>query len=393
MNRSVYHKLKSMAIVSGGATAIFSALSIYNENEKFYDNVLMPVIHFLPPETSHNMGIMVGKYGLFGQSRFKDPETLKTKVWHLNFSNPIGMAAGFDKQGEVVNALHKIGFGFVEVGSVTPLPQPGNDKPRVFRLEEDEAIINRYGFNSDGHSIVYERLKCLKSNKEFTGIVGINLGKNRLSDDPVNDYVQGIKMFGEIADYLVINVSSPNTPGLRTWQRKQQLQELLMHLVAARNELPGPNKPPLLLKLAPDLSDEERKDIASVLEDKRCQVDGLVISNTTIQRDPSLQSVHIKEAGGLSGKPLSSSSTNLISDMYRLTKGRIPIVGVGGIFSGEDAYKKIKAGASLLQLYTSFIYYGPPRVSRIKRELDELLTADGLKSIEEAVGKDHLQRK
>ncbi|GLH00355.1 Dihydroorotate dehydrogenase (quinone), mitochondrial [Gryllus bimaculatus] len=328
MNRSVYHKLKSMAIVSGGATAIFSALSIYNENEKFYDNVLMPVIHFLPPETSHNMGIMVGKYGLFGQSRFKDPETLKTKVWHLNFSNPIGMAAGFDKQGEVVSALHKIGFGFVEVGSVTPLPQPGNDKPRVFRLEEDEAIIN-----------------------------------------------------------------SPNTPGLRTWQRKQQLQELLMHLVAARNELPGPNKPPLLLKLAPDLSDEERKDIASVLEDKRCQVDGLVISNTTIQRDPSLQSVHIKEAGGLSGKPLSSSSTNLISDMYRLTKGRIPIVGVGGIFSGEDAYKKIKAGASLLQLYTSFIYYGPPRVSRIKRELEELLTADGLKSIEEAVGKDHLQRK
>ncbi|XP_067001996.2 dihydroorotate dehydrogenase (quinone), mitochondrial isoform X3 [Anabrus simplex] len=367
------NKLKSTLLVCSGGLSVFSALSIYNGSEPFHEKFVLPLVHKLDPETSHNIALTAAKFGLIGQSKFKDPDSLRTKVWQLNFSNPLGIAAGFDKQGEAVEGLHKIGLGFVEVGSVTPFPQPGNDKPRVFRLEKDEAIINRYGFNSEGHDVVYDRLKKVRSRDDFKGVIGVNLGKNRLSDDPVGDYVKGIKKFGDVADYLVINISSPNTPGLRTWQKKQQLRELLTGLVAARDELPGPKKPPLLLKLAPDLTQEERKDIASVLQDKKCTVDGLVISNTTVERLPSLQSENVGEEGGLSGRPLSEPSTRLIEDMYKLTKGQIPIIGVGGIFSGRDAYEKIRAGASLIQLYTSFIYHGPPRVTRIKKELDEHL--------------------
>ncbi|KAJ9593214.1 hypothetical protein L9F63_015239, partial [Diploptera punctata] len=380
-------KVKSMIYVTSAAFGAFSAISIYKGDEKYYDNILMPLVHKLNPETSHNIAILASKYGIIPKSRFEDPTTLKTEVWHIAFSNPVGIAAGFDKQGEVVAPLHSIGFGFVEIGSVTPLPQPGNDKPRVFRLEKDEAVINRYGFNSDGHEAVYSRLKLLRSKDNFTGVIGVNLGKNKNSADPIKDYVDGIKKFSEIADYLVINVSSPNTPGLRSWQKKQHLEELLMNLVKARNELKGSKKPPLLLKLAPDLSLEERKDIASVLKNEKvaiffffsfqpCRVDGLIISNTTVERMPTLEDSQATEAGGLSGRPLTDLSTTLIADMYSLTGGNIPIIGVGGVFSGQDAYNKIKAGASLIQLYTSFIYHGPPRVLRIKKELDELLRSD-----------------
>ncbi|CAG2056864.1 unnamed protein product [Timema podura] len=297
----------------------------------------------------------------------------KTEVWRLNFKNPVGIAAGFDKQGESIECLHNIGFGFVEIGSVTPKPQPGNEKPRVFRLDKDKAIINRYGFNSEGHDVVYNRIKYLKSKKGFTGIIGVNLGKNKDSKDPIDDYVQGIIKFGDVADYLVINISSPNTPGLRTWQRKEELQHLLETLVVARNNLPGAKKPPLLLKVAPDLTQQDRRDIADVILQDKCHIDGLVISNTTVERVRVLNSEHTKQEGGLSGKPLTHLATELIADMYRLTSGTIPIVGVGGIFSGQDAYEKILAGACLVQLYTSFAYHGPPIVTRIKRELDELV--------------------
>lgn len=384
-------KIKSMVYVTSGAFGTFSAVSIYKGDEKFYDNFLMPLIHKLNPETSHNVAILASKYGLIPRSQYEDPVSLKTKVWHIEFSNPVGIAAGFDKQGEIVEPLHKIGFGFVEIGSVTPAPQPGNNKPRVFRLEKDEAVINRYGFNSDGHEAVYSRLELLRSRDSFSGIIGVNLGKNKNSEDPIKDYIDGIKTFGSIADYLVINISSPNTPGLRSWQKKQHLEELLTRLVGARNELKGTRKPPLLLKLAPDLSQDERKDIAAVIKNDKCRVDGLVISNTTVERMPSLEDSQATEAGGLSGRPLTDLSTALIADMYSLTGGTLPIIGVGGVFSGQDAYNKIKAGASLVQLYTSFIYHGPPRVSKVKKELDELLRNDGWQSVSEAVGKENVR--
>jgi dihydroorotate dehydrogenase len=298
------------------------------------------------------------------------------------------MAAGFDKQGEAVDGLLDLGFGFVEIGSVTPKPQSGNQKPRVFRLLADEAIINRYGFNSDGHEVVFERLRETTNKLNRTqGLLGINLGKNKTSNDPIDDYVKGIEKFGPIADYLVINVSSPNTPGLRSMQHKEHLYELLSSVVKTRNELKQNNKVPILLKLAPDLSLDERKDIVAVLNKKECHIDGLIISNTTVARDGLISQEKI-EIGGLSGRPLTNRSTQMIAEMYTLTKGRVPIIGVGGIFTGEDAMEKILAGASIVQLYTSFIYHGPPIVRRIKSELNEILITKGYKNVEEAVGKD-----
>lgn len=222
---------------------------------------------------------------------------------------------------------------------------------------------------------------------KFTKILGINLGCNKNSADPVNDYVQGIEKFGLLADYLVINVSSPNTPGLRKYQEKDKLQTLLSKVVTARSNLNCDHKPPLLLKLSPDLTDEDQRGISEIVLNVEYQVDGFIISNTTAKRNPELKGAHAQEVGGLSGGPLRNVSTELISNMYQLTKGKIPIIGVGGIFTGQDAYDKIKAGASLIQLYTSFVYHGPSRISRIKQELDVLLRADGFTSLSEAVGK------
>ncbi|XP_034253864.1 dihydroorotate dehydrogenase (quinone), mitochondrial-like isoform X2 [Thrips palmi] len=385
MKKGVKH-LISMAAVCSGGTCVYAGYNIFRGNEKFYDNILIPLLHCLNPETAHNFAVQASKFKLIPHSHFKDPECLTTNVWNIKFANPVGMAAGFDKQGGAVEGLLQVGFGFVEIGSVTPMPQPGNPQPRVFRLPEDSAVINRYGFNSDGHVAVHQRLKNLRENGT-DGIIGVNLGKNKTSSDPVQDYVDGIKMFGDVADYLVINVSSPNTPGLRNWQNSSQLQELLTALVSARNELPQLIKPPLLLKLAPDLTQQERKDIARVISRKECAVDGLIISNTTVSRE-NLQSPAAGEQGGLSGKPLAVSSTSLIKDMFVLTKGEVPIVGVGGIFTGKDAYEKIRAGASLVQFYTAYIYHGPPRITKIKQELSHLLSADGYTNVAEAVGKD-----
>lgn len=379
------NKIKSLLLVSGGAASVFVALNIFQENEVFYEKFLMPALHKVDPEFSHNFAVTVSKYGFVWRSKYKDPDTLSTSLGTLKLNNPVGIAAGFDKQGEAVEALNKIGFGFVEVGSVTPVPQPGNDKPRVFRLLEDEAVINRYGFNSEGHDIVYNRLHNLRKTN-YVGIIGVNLGKNKNSEDPLEDYVSGIRKFADVADYLVINISSPNTPGLRSLQSKHHLKELLSGVVAAREDLPPNCWTPIFLKLSPDLTNEEKKDIANVLRDPKCAIDGLIISNTTVGRPENLQSNSVSEEGGLSGRPLRDLSTNLIAEMYSLTGGKIPIIGVGGIFTGQDAYDKICAGASAVQLYTSFIFYGPPRITRIKKELDELLRTNNYQSVKDAVG-------
>jgi len=272
---------------------------------------------------------------------------------------------------------------------VTPKPQPGNPKPRVFRLPEDRAVINRYGFNSDGHDVVWERLKKLKENKNFNGILGVNLGMNKETKDAIEDYISGIKKFIDVADYFVINISSPNTPGLRSLQNKKNLEELLIRVNAARESVGS--KQPLLLKLAPDLLDSERQDIADVILKKNSKVDGLVLCNTTITR-PNLTNSNKEESGGLSGAPLTDISTAMISDMYKRTHGRIPIIGVGGISSGVDVYNKIRAGASLIQLYTSYIYNGPPIVGKIKRELCEILETNGFSSLNDAIGNDSRNR-
>lgn len=346
----------------------------------------MAAIQYLDPEQSHRFAVLAMKNNLIRKQREPDPPSLAVEVWGRRFSNPVGTAAGFDKDGEAMQGLHRVGFGFVEVGSVTPLPQPGNDRPRVFRLAEDHAVINRYGFNSAGHDVVLERIREEVA-KEDRAVVGVNLGKNKTSSDAAEDYASGVLKFGPVADYLVINVSSPNTPGLRSLQRKEHLAVVIGGALRARDGLARDPKPPLLLKIAPDLSEEEKRDVADVIVSDGCRVDGLIVSNTTTARPAALSSQHRAEVGGLSGRPLRDASTRCIGDMYRLTDGLVPIVGVGGVESGRDALDKIEAGASLVQLYTSMVYQGPPVVRRIKRELDEILKARGYSNVSEARGR------
>ena len=325
---------------------------------------------------------------------------LATTVFGIKFPNPVGIAAGFDKNAEAVEGMHNLGFGFVEIGSVTPKPQPGNPMPRVFRLNEDKAIINRYGFNSDGHDVVFQRLETLHakysdmgSTKERKPIIGINLGKNKTSPvDSVQDYVDGVYKFGGIADYLVINISSPNTSGLRSLQERDQMKHLIKEVIKARNSLQLPKdskKPPVVIKIAPDLTKEDKVDIAGVIMSSDYEIDGLIVSNTTISRPSSLKSELKSETGGLSGQPLKELSTQAISDMYKLTKGKVPIIGVGGVGSGQDAFDKIAAGASLVQLYTSFVYIGPPVAAKINRELEKILQDKGFSNLEHAIGSAH----
>ncbi|KAL4089048.1 hypothetical protein QTP88_024126 [Uroleucon formosanum] len=380
--------LRSFVYISSGGFLLWAGTNVLTLNEKFYKKYVIPAFFACDPEKAHDFLIFSGKYGLIPKSFYKDPPILKTKLWDLNFTNPIGLAAGLDKQGEITKALTNVGFGFVEVGSITPLPQPGNEKPRVFRLLESQAIINRYGFNSDGHSVVFERLKKLKQHQNFDGIVGVNLGKNKESENAAADYVKGIEKFAPVADYFVINISSPNTPGLRNLQKKKDLMSLLSNVIQARNEVCDERKIPLLLKIAPDLTDQDKKDIADVINDKTCKVDGLIISNTTVKRIGVYDNPNALEPGGLSGKPLQEESTKLILEFYKLTNGKIPIIGVGGVFNGQDAYAKIKAGASLIQIYTSFIYNGPSVIVNIKKELEYLLREDKYNSISDAVGVD-----
>lgn len=313
-----------------------------------------------------------------------DDPVLHMRIWGRSFPNPIGMAAGFDKDAEVYDSLLQSGFGFVEVGSITPEPQPGNPKPRLFRLPQDNALINRMGFNSRGLARVRQRLEKRRHLRH--GIVGVNLGKNR-NGEAEADYARGVRELAAYADYLVINVSSPNTPGLRALQSAVALRSLIAAVQQARDEAgTDDSPPPLLLKVAPDLTPEDRQDIADVAAGSG--IDGLIVGNTTISRPP-LHGAHAGEIGGLSGAPLFALSTEVLRDMYRLTEGRIPLIGVGGIASGADAYAKIRAGASLVQLYTALVYQGPGLLRRMKSELAQLLRRDGFASPAEAVGADH----
>ncbi|KAL9239271.1 hypothetical protein vseg_013610 [Gypsophila vaccaria] len=369
-----------------------------------------PFFALLDPEVAHRLAVSAAARGWVPREKRQDPSILGLELWGRKFSNPIGLAAGFDKNAEAVEGLLGLGFGFVEVGSVTPVPQEGNPKPRIFRLREESAIINRCGFNSEGIQAVAKRLGAQHGKRKLDetssssstandeskpggkagpGILGVNLGKNKISEDAANDYVQGVHTLSQYADYLVINVSSPNTPGLRQLQGRKQLKDLVKKVQAARDEMQwgeeGP--PPLLVKIAPDLSKQDLEDIAAVA--LALQVDGLIISNTTISRPDSVCNNPLsKEAGGLSGKPLYSLSSSVLKEMYILTRGKIPLIGCGGVSSGEDAYKKIRAGATLVQLYTAFAYGGPALIPQIKAELAECLEKDGYKSIYEAVGAD-----
>jgi len=376
---------QTASIILGGGLG-FLCYETIRGNAKFYKSILMPTMQTVfDPEQAHNLSVKLLSYGVPIMFNKFEHESLNTEVLGLKFENPVGIAAGFDKHAEAMCGLSQIGFGFVEVGSITPLPQDGNQKPRVFRLPEDSAVINRYGFNSCGHEVAGKRLKDFKnSNSDLKLVLGVNLGKNKTSNTPNKDYSSGVKNLGMYADYIVINISSPNTPGLRNLQNKEKLFSLCSEVLSERNNLPG--RPPILIKIAPDLSNEDKQDIASVANE--LGIDGLIISNTTISRDSSLKSINKVEKGGLSGCPVKKMSTELIREMYQLTKGSIPIIGVGGIANGSDAYEKIKNGASLVQLYTAFTYSGPPLVNSIKRELVDLLKEDGFCNISDAVGID-----
>ncbi|WP_306251626.1 quinone-dependent dihydroorotate dehydrogenase [Parvularcula sp. IMCC14364] len=332
----------------------------------------------LDAEKAHQATIHLLKKGARPHVRVKDDKRLHINVAGLEFANPLGLAAGFDKNAEVPDAMLTLGFGFVEVGAVTPRQQTGNDKPRVFRLRHNRAVINRYGFNNDGLEAIGKRLEKRASKP---GIVGINLGANKDSEDRTEDYVTSLKRLEPHVSFCTVNISSPNTPGLRALQDRTALDDLLSRVAAARV-----TEKPLFLKVAPDLTDEDKADI--VASAKQHGISGLIVSNTTITRAGVEAHPDAGEAGGLSGAPLFRLSTEVLRDFARELSGDLPLIGVGGIFSARDAYKKILSGASLVQLYTALIYQGPGLPSEIIRKLPEFLEADGFSSVGEAVGAD-----
>ncbi|WP_445679212.1 quinone-dependent dihydroorotate dehydrogenase [Radicibacter daui] len=346
--------------------------------------LLRPLMMSLSPERAHGLALAGLKFGMGPQQRQPDDPILAQTLWGLEFANPIGLAAGFDKDAEVMDPLLQMGFGFVEAGSVTPLPQPGNPRPRMFRLPASGGLINRMGFNSKGLKEFARRLEARFGQEEKPrGPVGANLGRNKESPDAGSDYVQGVRAVAAFCDYIVVNVSSPNTPGLRALQGRAELKALLERVLEARAASVRQPFTPLLVKVAPDLTHDDVEDIAAVTLE--LGVDGLIISNTTISRPEGL-SGPVSETGGLSGRPLMSLATARLADFARILKGRVPLVGAGGVASGADAYEKIRNGASLVQLYTAFAYGGPALIGRIKTELAALLRADGYSSVAAAVG-------
>ena len=334
------------------------------------------LLRTLPAERAHNLTLtLAGATARLLPAAAPDDPRLAVPAFGLRFPNPVGLAAGFDKNAEVPDAMGKFGFGFVECGTVTPRPQAGNPQPRLFRLTEDGAVINRMGFNNGGIEKAGRNLKARKGG----GIVGINIGANKDSEDRISDYVLGFAALAPLADYVTVNVSSPNTPGLRGLQNREELTRLLASLTALR----GHTTKSILLKIAPDLDEHALDEIADVV--RASGIEGLIVSNTTIARPP-LSSPLARETGGLSGRPLFAPSTEILRSMRRRLGKSVILIGVGGIASGEDAYAKIRAGASLVQLYTALVYQGPGLVMRIKRELLTCLERDGFETVTQAVG-------
>ncbi|NVK34071.1 MAG: quinone-dependent dihydroorotate dehydrogenase [Rhodobacteraceae bacterium] len=347
------------------------------------EKIALTGLQQIDAETAHGVTIKALKTGMIPCPLVAPDPRLSVELWDLKFPNPLGMAAGFDKNGEVPDALLKLGFGYTEVGSVTPLPQSGNPKPRLFRLPKDQGVINRFGFNNEGHAAMRARLM---SRKEKSGIVGVNVGANKEAQDRIADYVSGIQVFADIADYFTVNVSSPNTPGLRNLQARSTLAELLERVIAARDEEAQKiaRKVPVLLKIAPDVDDLELQDILEEVLDKK--VDGLIVSNTTLSRDGLRPDPAAQEAGGLSGKPVFRRSTIALAKARRLAGPDLPIIGVGGIDSAEAAFIKITAGANLLQLYSALAYQGTGLVREILRGLPRELEKHGFATLDEARG-------
>ena len=338
------------------------------------DRIGQKLLFTFDPEAAHGLSIAALRCGLPVAGRPPRDERLKVSVCGIDFPNPLGMAAGYDKNAEVPDALLGLGFGFAEVGTVTPLPQAGNPKPRIFRLTADEAVINRLGFNNEGHAAAEKRLAARKGRG---GIVGVNIGANKDSADRIGDYERGVARFAQYASYLTVNISSPNTPGLRNMQAREQLGELLSRVMAARAVAPA--NPPVFLKIAPDLVEAELEDIAAEVTDK--QLDGVIVSNTTISR-PALRSAIVAgETGGLSGKPLFERSTIVLAKMRKLLGPGRAIIGVGGVDSAETALEKIRAGADLVQLYTGMIYAGPALPGRILSGIIRFADRERLTSI------------
>ena len=343
----------------------------------------MPALRLLDPETAHRLTVKALSSGFGPRETSPIPPALSQTILGLTFPHPVCLAAGFDKSAECWGGLLRIGAGAVEVGTLTPRPQAGNAKPRVFRLVEDQAVINRYGFNNDGMEAGAERLA---GRDRTRGVVGVNVGANKDAADPEADYATGVRRLAPFADYLTINISSPNTPGLRDLQAVGPLGRLITGARAARDEVVPDNPPPLLVKIAPDLADGQLETIVAACIDLK--VDGLIISNTTIARPDTLRSPNRSEAGGLSGPPVFDASTALLAQAYRLAQGRLVLVGAGGVRDGATAYAKIRAGAHLVQVYTALVYKGPGLFRQIREELAQLLLAGGLARIEDAVGMD-----
>ncbi len=342
---------------------------------------LRSLIFKLDPETAHSLAIKSLKFNFVPNIIKEDRNNplFKTDLFNKNLDNPIGMAAGFDKNAEVYNSLFKLGFGFVEVGTITPLKQYGNPKPRVFRLVEDEALINRLGFNNLGAKNIVNRIRQNKP----SGLLGINIGPNKDTKEKINDYIECLKVFHEVADYITVNISSPNTENLRSFHDQIKLNELLQILKKEKQNLNS--KIPITVKVSPDINENEINEISGVLLNN--DIEAVIISNTSDSTRSELQNIQGHQKGGLSGKPIQSKSTELINKFYKILNGKIKIIGVGGVDSGKSAYEKFLAGANYVQLYTGMVFRGPNVVNLIKKELKELLLQDGVKNFSEIVGK------
>ena len=344
-----------------------------------YSN-LRSLIFKIDPERAHFLAIQSLKLNLVSNifDENKNDPILKTKLFNQNLDNPIGIAAGFDKNAEVYNPLFKLGFGFVEVGTVTPLKQYGNEKPRVFRLVEDQALINRLGFNNHGSDTILNRIK---SNKKL-GVLGVNVGPNKDSNDRLNDYLIGLEKFSEVADYITINISSPNTENLRNFHDENKLKELLKSISEKKKQLK--TEIPVAVKISPDINENQIDLISEILLEN--EISAIIISNTSEASRETLQNIQRHQKGGLSGKPIEKKSNVLISKFYKLIKGKIKIIGVGGVDSGKAAYDKFLLGADYVQLYTGMVFQGPNIAGMIKKDLKELLIRDGVKNFTEIVG-------